>query len=165
MTIDLRMGDLFEQPADAIVHPTNSLCRPATTLSITLHERAGEAMERELNDVAPFAVGAATVTTGGKLIQKFVIHVPVLDEPGQRVHAENVRRATRAALLAALKIGVDTLVMPGLVTEKAGVSPDVVARAMHDEIRAHKQPKPQSVVICDLDPVMVENFRIVLGSR
>lgn len=165
MTIDVRLGDVFVQPVDAIVHPTNSFCKFVTTLSLALRERAGEEMEKELLDVAPFAVGAAVVTKAGNLPQSWIIHVPVCDEPGHRVHAENVRRATRAALLAAHRKGIESMAMTALVTEKGGVAIDATARAMFDELRVHKHVRPSLIVAVDMDPVVVENFRLVGGGR
>lgn len=165
MTTEIRLGDLFEQSVEALVHPTNSVCKFTTSLSLALREKAGPEVERELLDVAPFSVGAAVITGGGRLTQKWVIHVPVLDEPGQRVHAENVRRAARAALLAAHKRGIESIAMPALLTEKSGVSMDAVARGMFDEFRLHKHVKPALVVAVDLDPLAVENFRLMVGER
>ena len=60
-------------------------------------------------------------------------------------------RATRAALLAAAHHGFDLVAIPGMGTGLGGVDPSDAARAIVDELRAHRQPKPATVYLVDLD--------------
>ena len=60
-----------------------------------------------------------------------------------KIGVENVRRATRAALLAAARNNIDVIAIPGMGTGLGGVDPSDAARAMVDELRAHRQPKPR----------------------
>jgi len=64
--------------------------------------------------LAPIAVGAAVVTTAGRLWAKYIIHAPTMEEPGTKVGVENARRAARAALIAAALRGFDVIAIPGL---------------------------------------------------
>jgi ADP-ribose pyrophosphatase YjhB (NUDIX family) len=86
---------------------------------------------------APIAVGAAIVTTAGQLPAKHVIHVPTMEEPGMKIGAENVRRAARAALIAADRNHFKVIAMPGIGTDLGEVPVDEAARAIVEEIRAH----------------------------
>ena len=165
MQIEIKLGDVLDQAVDGIVHPTNSFCQFATGFSRELLVRAGDVVARELGEHAPVAVGAAVVTSAGALPARHVVHVPTVDEPGQRVHAENVRRAARAALLAAHRCSLATLAIPGLSTEKTGVAPDAMTRAIIEELGAHRHACPQAVLLVDLDPVVVENFRLSLAGH
>jgi len=101
--------------------------------------------------MAPIAVGAAVVTNAGQLYAKRVIHAPTMEQPGTKVGVENVRRATRAALLAAAHHGLDLIAIPGMGTGLGGVDPSDAARAIVDELRAHRQPQPSTVYLVDLD--------------
>ena len=113
------------------------------------------------------AVGAAVVTTAGKLFAKQVIHAPTMEQPGMKVGVENVRRATRAALLAAARLGIEVLAIPGMGTGLGGVDPADAARAMVDELRAHRQPKPATVYLVDIDDEILlcleEALRLAVG--
>jgi len=115
----------------------------------------------------PIAVGAAVVTNAGKLWAKHVIHAPTMDQPGEKVGVENVRRATRAAMLAAARNGFDVVAIPGMGTGLGGVDPADAARAMVDELRAHRQPKPTTVYLVDIDDEILmcleEALRLAVG--
>jgi len=61
-----------------------------------------------------------------------------------------VRRATRAALLAAAHHELDVIAIPGMGTGLGGVEAADAARAIVDELRAHRQPKPSTVYLVDI---------------
>ena len=66
--------------------------------------------------------------TAGQLPAKHVIHVPTMEEPGMKIGAENVRRAARAALIAADRNGFRVIAIPGIGTDLGDV-PDRRGRA------------------------------------
>jgi O-acetyl-ADP-ribose deacetylase (regulator of RNase III) len=102
------------------------------------------------------------VTNAGQLWAKQVIHAPTMEEPGEKVGIENVRRATRAALIAAAHHGIETIAMPGMGTGLGGVDPADAARAMVDELRAHRQPKPGTVYMVDINEEILHSFEEAL---
>jgi O-acetyl-ADP-ribose deacetylase (regulator of RNase III) len=105
------------------------------------------------------------VTSAGRLYAKHVIHAPTMEEPGARIGVENVRRATRAALIAAAASGIDTVAFPGLgASSEGGVDREEVARAMVDELRAHRQPRPNTIWLIDVDDVMLHAFEEALRN-
>ncbi len=99
--------------------------------------------------LAPIAIGAAVVTSAGKLWAKFIIHAPTMEEPGVKVGVENARRAIRASLIAAAHRGFEVIAIPGMGTGLGGLDQAEAARAMVDELRAHRQPKPSTVYLVD----------------
>jgi O-acetyl-ADP-ribose deacetylase (regulator of RNase III) len=107
------------------------------------------------------------VTNAGQLWAKHVIHAPTMEEPGIKVGIENVRRATRAALIAAAHHGFETIALPGMGTGLGGVDPSDAARAIVDELRAHRQPKPGTVYLVDLNEEILfcleEALRVATG--
>jgi O-acetyl-ADP-ribose deacetylase (regulator of RNase III) len=54
-------------------------------------------------------------------------------------------------MIAAGRHGFDVIAIPGMGTGLGGVDPDDAARAMVDELRAHKQAKPSTVYLVDLN--------------
>jgi O-acetyl-ADP-ribose deacetylase (regulator of RNase III) len=147
MVIHVARGDLTQLPVDAIVNPSNSLGTMIGGLAASIRDRGGQSIEDEARASAPIAVGAAVITTAGDLFAKAVIHAPTMEEPGMKIGVENVRRATRAALLAASRSNHDIVAFPALGTGVGGVPFDEAARAMVDEIRAHRQAQPSTVYL------------------
>ena len=150
MQIHLAKSDITEMAVDAVVNPANSLGIMGGGVAGALSRRGGPSIQKEAMSLAPIAVGAAVVTNAGTLWAKHVIHAPTMEEPGSKVGVENVRRATRAALLAAAHHGFEVIALPGMGTGLCGVDPGDAARAIVDELRAHRQPKPTTVYLVDL---------------
>jgi O-acetyl-ADP-ribose deacetylase (regulator of RNase III) len=156
MVIHLAKTDITGMPVDAVVNPANSLGIMGGGVAAALSRRGGPSIQREAMSLAPIAIGAAVVTTAGNLWAKHVIHAPTMEEPGEKVGIENVRRATRAALIAAAHHGFDTIALPGMGTGLGGVDPADAARAIVDELRAHRQPKPTTVYLVDLNEEILQ---------
>ena len=147
MVIHVAIGDIVDLSVDAIVTPANSLGLMQHGIALQVKEAGGQVIEDEAKSLAPIAVGAAVVTTAGELFCKAVIHVPTMEEPGQKIGVENVRRATRAGLLAAARSGYQTIAFPIIGSGPGGVPYDEAARAVVDELRAHRQPSPSTVYL------------------
>lgn len=167
MQIHLAKGDITEMAVDAVVNPANSLGIMGSGVAAALSRKGGPSIQREAMSLAPIAVGAAVVTNAGQLWCKRVIHAPTMEEPGTKVGVENVRRATRAALLAAAHHGFEMIALPGMGTGLGGVDPADAARAIVDELRAHRQPRPSTVYLVDIrDEILTcleEALRLAAG--
>jgi O-acetyl-ADP-ribose deacetylase len=156
MVIHVAIGDLTQLTVDAIVCPANSQGIMASGVAAAIKAEGGRAIEDEAKEAAPIAVGAAIVTTPGELFCKAIIHAPTMEEPGMKIGVENVRRATRAGMLAAARNNYATIAFPMMASVIAGGVPvDEAARAMIDELRAHKQPMPTTVYLIASSPDMV----------
>ncbi len=151
MQVHLAKSDITEMAVDAIVNPANSLGIMGGGVAGALSRKGGPSIQREAMSMAPIAIGAAVVTNAGGLWAKKIIHAPTMEEPGTKVGIENVRRATRAALIAAAHHGFDLIALPGMGTGLGGVDPADASRAIVDELRAHRQPKPTTVYLVDLN--------------
>jgi O-acetyl-ADP-ribose deacetylase (regulator of RNase III) len=151
MQVHLAKTDITSLAVDAVVNPANSLGIMGGGVAAALSRRGGPTIQREAMSLAPIPVGAAVVTNAGHLQARHVIHAPTMEQPGSKVGVENVRRATRAALLAAAHHGFDLIAIPGMGTGLGGVDPSDAARAIVDELRAHRQAKPSTVYLVDLD--------------
>src|SRR3954469_21711924 len=162
MQVHLAKTDITEMAVDAVVNPANSLGIMGGGVAGALSRRGGPSIQREAMSLAPIAGGAAGGTNAGHVWAKFVIHAPTMEEPGTKVGVENVRRATRAALLAAAHHGFEVIALPGMGTGLGGVDPADAAPAMGDERRAHRQPKPATVYLVDLRDEILLNLEDAL---
>jgi O-acetyl-ADP-ribose deacetylase len=164
MQIHLAKSDISEMAVDAVVSPGNSLGIMGGGVAAVLSRKGGPLIQREAMSLAPIAVGAAVVTNAGTLWAKNVIHTPTMEEPGQKVPVENVRRAMRAALLAANQRGFQVIAVPGLGTGLGGADPADAARAMVNELRAHKQPNPVTVWLVDTNEAILAHLEEALQT-
>ena len=164
MQVHVAKADLTLMPVDAIVNPANSLGIMGGGAAGAIKRRGGDKIQQEAMACAPIAVGAAVVTTAGKLHAKAVIHAPTMEEPGLKIGVENVRRATRAALIAAAHHGFEVVAFPGIGTGIGGGDKDEAARAMVDELRAHRAAKPATIYLVDTDESMLLAFEDALRN-
>ena len=134
---------------DAIVNPGNSEGSMRNGVSDRIRVAGGDAIEAEALNAAPIAIGAALLTTAGDLPAKHVIHVPIMEHAKGNSTSEEVRRATRAALVAAAAKQLASLGIPAMGTFGEGVPLDEVARAIVEEVRAHKKDFPAEIYLVD----------------
>src|SRR5258706_11904178 len=104
---------------------------------------------------ATIACGPERLTTAGQLPAKHVIHVPTMEEHGMMIGAENVRRAARAALIASDRNNFKVIAIPGIGTDLGNVPMDEAARAIVEEIRAHRRPCPETIYLVDTNENMI----------
>jgi len=149
---------------DAVVSPANSLGIMGGGVAGALSRKGGPLIQREAMSLAPIAVGAAVVTNAGHLWAKNIIHAPTMEEPGQKVVVESVRRAMRAALLAAAQRGFEVIAVPGLGTGLGGADPADAARAMVNELRAHRQANPSTVWLVDTNDQILAHLEEALQT-
>ena len=155
MQVHVAKAELWTLPVDAVVNPANSLGIMGGGIGGALRRQGGDVIPQAAMAAAPIAVGAALVTTAGQLPAKNVIHVPTMEEPGMVIGAENVRRAARAALIAADRNNFKTIAIPGIGTDLGGVPIDEAARAIVEEIRAHRRPCPETIYVVDTNEYMI----------
>ncbi len=164
MQVHVAQAEVAELPVDAIVNPANSQGIMGGGIAGRIRRLGGDEIQAEAMRRAPIAVGAALVTGAGSLPAKHVIHVPTMEEPGMRIGVENIRRAARAALIAAHANKFQVVGIPGMGTDVGGVAIDEAARAIVEEIRAHKKNFPETIYLVDPSPEMVSAFEDALRN-
>lgn len=130
-------GDITELDVDAIVNPANSLMFMGGGVAGAIKRKGGIEIEEEARRHAPVPVGEAIATTAGKLKAKYVIHAPTMERPAMRIGLENVEKATRAALLLADKLGLESIAFPGMGTGVGGVPYYDAARKMLEVVKEY----------------------------
>ena len=164
MQVHVAKAEIWTLPVDAVVNPANSLGIMGGGVGGSLRRQGGDVIQQAAMQAAPIAIGAALVTTAGQLPAKNVIHVPTMEEPGMKIGAENVRRAARAALIAADRNNFKVIAIPGIGTDLGSVPIDEAARAIVEEIRAHRRTFPETVYLVDTSQTMVEAFEEALRN-
>lgn len=162
--IDVQNADLLTFDGDAILVPTISDGMMVEGIAARVKKAAGGDVEADAATHAPIAVGAALVTEGYKLKAPHIIHAPIMEQPGMRVGVENIRRATRAGLLAATYYEMEHIAIPGMGYGENGVPHDEAARAIIDEVRAYKGETPSQVTLMDGGQEMFDSFISELGD-
>jgi len=162
--VHVAKAELWTLPVDAIVNPANSLGIMGGGISGILRRQGGDVIQQAAMAASPIAVGAAIVTTAGQLPAKHVIHVPTMEEPGMKIGAENVRRAARAALIAADRNQFKVIAIPGIGTDLGEVPIEEAARAIVEEIRAHRRPCPETIYLVDTNEIMIQQLEEALRN-
>jgi len=165
MEIEIRQDDPIVYEGDGLVVPTNSYGQMIEGLAARVKDAAGASVETEAIRSAPIAVGAAVATLAGNMSLAKLIHVPVAEHASVRIGIESVRRATRAALLAAQHFQLERICIPGFGYGENGIPYDETARAIIDEVKAFKGAKPSHVTLMDTDEMMIEAFRAQVEDR
>jgi O-acetyl-ADP-ribose deacetylase (regulator of RNase III) len=76
-----------------------------------------------------------------------------------QIPAANVGLATKAALIEADEHGLESVALPGMGTGVGGVSPRDAAAMMIREIKSYSPRSLKSVILVDVDEVMVAAWR------
>ncbi len=149
MQVHVARTNLEALDVDALVNPGNSRGSMREGVADRLRRAGGDQIEIEAMNSAPIAIGAALLTSAGTMPAKHVIHVPIMLEPRGNSNSEEVRRATRAALVAASAKELSKLGIPAMGCHGEGVPMDEMARAIVEELRAHKKAFPTEVFLVD----------------
>lgn len=148
--IEIVVGDLAEQRAEAVVRAIRSDLSPVNALSRDLARAAGEPMEERLQRLGAIPLGGAVMTPAGDLPADFVIHVVVMsDEEPQS--AMTVQRGLRNALRRAADWGLESLALPALGLGAGTLEAESAARALleilFDHLEQGEKPLALKVVV------------------
>ena len=152
-------GSILEVDAQAIVNAANSSGAMGGGVAGVIRRVAGSEVEKEAMDQAPIPVGHAVLTSSGKTLFQGIIHAPTMPKPAMRIPADNVGKATRAALTIADEQGFSSLAIPGMGTGVGGIMPADAAVRMIKEIKDFSPRSLTRVILIDVDPAMVKAWR------
>jgi O-acetyl-ADP-ribose deacetylase (regulator of RNase III) len=163
--ITVIQGSILEVDASVIVNAANSLGIMGGGVAGAIKRVAGPEVDEEAQRHAPIPVGRAIMTSGGKTRFEGIIHAPTMSQPGMRVDSQNVALATRAALTLADMYGFQSVAMPGMGTGVGGVAHQKAAALMIKEIQQYTARALQTVLLVDVDVVMVQAWRECLKEK
>jgi O-acetyl-ADP-ribose deacetylase (regulator of RNase III) len=113
--IEAVVGELIDQPVQAIIYPANSRGVMGAGSASSVRLAGGQDVERELMELAPLDLGVAAISTAGRLQEReieAVIHAVIVPNLGDTPRQSVVLRALESALSAATKARMHTLAMP-----------------------------------------------------
>jgi O-acetyl-ADP-ribose deacetylase len=148
--ISVAVGELVDQPVEAIVTAGNQRAMFAAGPSSALWSAAGGAVERELRSHAPFEIGNAVATGSGRLAERgiqHILHVIIatgLGEPPKRLE---IPHALREALELATKLRVRSIALPMLGTTAGAPRDDRLdaARVVIETFVAQLRTRPHRI--------------------
>jgi O-acetyl-ADP-ribose deacetylase (regulator of RNase III) len=172
---------IFSHGVEAIVTPANRRGVMGVGVAGQVRIQGGAEIEREAMALAPLTMGRAVVTSAGKLKEegtKAIIHAVVSDALGTPTREHIVREATTAALQAADRNRLRSVVLPPL---GSGPGPgrfgsDTVILVMTEELVAHLRRftsrLDRIVLVCrdqrevrDLEHALIEARRLWWGLQ
>ena len=139
--IECVRGDIAGQEGiDAVVNAANARLKPGGGVAGAIHRAAGPELEKECRKFAPIKPGAAVITRGYNLPNRYVIHClgPVygVDRP----EAELLSRCYQNALRLAEEHRIESIVFPALATGYFGYP---IAEATEVALRTVIRTVPQ----------------------
>jgi O-acetyl-ADP-ribose deacetylase (regulator of RNase III) len=121
-------GDITQENLDAIVNPANSYLKHGGGVAGAIVRAGGEIIQRESDEYVskygPLPVGSATITSGGNLKAKYVIHT-VGPRWGEGNEQEKLQKAVRSVLELAKEKGIKSISIPAISCGIFGFPPEL----------------------------------------
>ena len=136
MNVVVRVGELGESDASAVVRPISSDGDAITAVGRRLETSAGAGVAIRLRSMGDLPVGGALVTPGGLLSVPFIIHA-VLQSRDEPVSPTSVQRALVNVLRRARDLGLDSLAFPPMGTGSGNLEAEEAARILVEVLRDH----------------------------
>jgi O-acetyl-ADP-ribose deacetylase (regulator of RNase III) len=157
--------DLTALDVDAFVFYAESSLALGSGYGTAISGRGGPGIQKELDGLAPVAMGEAVVSGGGKLKARYIIHAvgPKFQEPDLE---GKLRTTMRSSLARAEEKPIRRLAFPAMGAGYYGIAADLCARVMLEQIKRHAQGATalEEITICVLDSRQQEAFRSRLAG-
>jgi O-acetyl-ADP-ribose deacetylase (regulator of RNase III) len=120
-TLELRLGDITRQAADAIVNAANSRLAGGGGVDGAIHRAGGPTIMEECRRIGGCPTGETVITTAGRLPAKWVFHaVGPIYRDGQHGEPDLLASVYRSALDRADELGARTIALPSISTGAYG---------------------------------------------
>lgn len=111
--IVIQQGDICRQEVGAIVNAANNELLHGGGLAAAIVKAGGQRIQEESKKIGPIPLGQATVTTGGKLKSKYVIHAASM-KLGELTTAENLKQSIINSFKRAEELGINSIAFPAI---------------------------------------------------
>ena len=116
-TLELRLGDITQVPADALVNAANSQLEPGAGVDGAIRRAGGQRITDETHRIGGCPTGGAVSTTAGVLPARYVIHaVAPIWRGGSNDEPELLTSAYRTSMEIAGNLGLESIAFPSLGT-------------------------------------------------
>lgn len=151
MQYEVVEGDLLSQSVEAIVNPWNRNTIPWRLLlpqgvSGAIKRRAGTEPFQELQAYGRLALGAAVLTTAGRLPFRKIIHVAGINDFWQ-ASERSIRLSVGNAIRLAEREGIASLALPLIGAGSGSFSPDKSLDAIKAELDQMESRVKVSIVV------------------
>ncbi|MGE5808226.1 MAG: macro domain-containing protein [Nitrospirota bacterium] len=140
-TIRLVSADLTERDVDAIVNAANSQLRHGGGVAGAIVRKGGRMIQDESDKIGFVPVGAAAMTTGGKLKARYVIHA-VGPRMGEGDEDDKLKRAIGSVLALAAGEKLKSISVPAISAGIFGFPKDRCAKILVAETAAFIRNNP-----------------------
>jgi O-acetyl-ADP-ribose deacetylase (regulator of RNase III) len=134
--IEVLETDITKLEVDAIANAANTRLMHGGGVAGAISRAGGPEVQRESDEKAPIALGAAVETGAGQLPARWVIHAATM-ELGGPTSAEVIRAATASTLAKADELGARSLALVAFGTGVGGFPLAEAARIEVEEVRRH----------------------------
>jgi O-acetyl-ADP-ribose deacetylase (regulator of RNase III) len=151
-TIIVKIADITEEDAGAIVNAANSQLQHGGGVAGAIVRKGGKIIQDESDTIGFVPVGSAAITTGGNLKSPFVIHA-VGPRMGEGDEDEKLRNATSNSLRLADGEAIHTISFPAISTGIFGYPIERCAEVMLQAVHQYceGETKLEEVRFCLFD--------------
>src|SRR6516165_11267350 len=135
--IIIQQGDLTEMDVDAIVNAANNDLVLGGGVAGAIRRKGGDEIQRECDEFGSIPVGYATITGGGKLKARYVIHAASMSLSGTPTTPKSLSTSTAHSLRLAAERKLKTIAFPAVGTGVSGFPMDECAQIMLGEALQH----------------------------
>ncbi len=115
VVLEAVLGDITQEPVDAIVNAANAHLEHGGGLAGAIVRAGGEEIQAESREIAPVPVGSARATSAGSLQCSWVIHA-VGPRWGEGDEAQKLADAIRSSLECSKELGASSIAVPAVST-------------------------------------------------
>jgi O-acetyl-ADP-ribose deacetylase (regulator of RNase III) len=134
--IEVLDTDITQLEVDAIANAANTQLQHGGGVAGAIRRAGGSAIQRESDEKAPIALGAAVETSAGDMPSRWVIHAATM-ELGGPTSAQIIRDATASTLAKADDLGAHSLALVAFGTGVGGFPLSEAAQIEVEEVRRH----------------------------
>lgn len=166
MHFEVVIANIANQPdMDAVVNSANANLRFGSGVAGAIHSAAGPELEDYCEPYAPLPFGAAIVTPGFNLPNKYVIHTRAAHYLNDEEPEEVLRHCIHAVVSAANQHSIASIAIPAIGTGVFKFPKELSASIMANTFReCCQQPTSlQTVRVCVADADALQIFQAAFG--
>ena len=159
-------GDITNLEVDAFVFYAEPDLALGTGFGGAITVRGGPSIQKELDELAPVALGDAVVSAAGNLKARHIIHAV-----GPKFQEEEIEDKLRTTVLNSLRRAeateIESVAFPAMGAGYYGIVPDLCARVMLEVIESYLEGETRirKVVICVYDTRQYNAFKTQLENK